>query len=659
MAHQELSREVLDKLVAENKHEITALVRKDPSTFPSLPGVTWVQTNYEDKAELVKLLSGIHTVLCFIAVHLDPGNESQKRIIDAAIEAGVKRYAPSEWSVGANLSSSLDVMPWYAGKVEIIEYLEKLNSPQKPGAFMDYLCHPYKASKYITTIALNVDLEKEHAIVVEGSLDDYMTYTSVQDIAGVVTRAVDYEGEWPVIGGIRGNRITIGELIKISEKVKGKPFKMEWLKQEDLEAGELKTDLYPRIALPSIPKDQVESFSKMAMTGILLAMRRGVWTVSDEWNQLLPDYESTTVEALLTKAHSLGGGMKQWGIIADFAVLGATRTSLAEAWLPQLCRPHWHLPAAGHYTGIHPSRAFPGIMSDEEKERKRDKVGEFLKKNLNKGEIALKHAVGLGHQPNAVPLAPPVVDGPRRPVEVGWHPVGGVAGKWFAEDTGLGKMITEKINRYPDPTQHWAVLVGDFAHQLPRCKDENFDVIYTNERIVREEWHTFQVGETKFNDDAVRRAGESVIQSIREKQPGYNLITNNCQTYALQLLDAIKVGIVKEFGTTLAVYERILGPGKIMDLFDHGNVQVPEGGTQEPPVQEGQDTSVSFAQQVMNENTTQLEPQEELRKRKERKERKEKDGEEEEEEQQDGERGLNGKEGKKEKKSFFSRFKRS
>ncbi|KAJ3531941.1 hypothetical protein NM208_g8652 [Fusarium decemcellulare] len=216
-------------------------------------------------------------------------------------------------------------------------------------------------------------------------------------------------------------------------------------------------------------------------------------------------------------------------------------------------------------------------------------------------------------------------------------------------------MITEKINRYPDPTQHWAVLVGDFAHQL--WMDENFDVIYTNERIVREEWHTFQVGETKFNDDAVRRAGESVIQSIREKQPGYNLITNNCQTYALQLLDAIKVGIVKEFGTTLAVYERILGPGKIMDLFDHGNVQVPEGGTQEPPVQEGPDT-VSFAQQVMNENTTQLEPQEELRKRKERKERKEKGGEEE-DEQQDGERGLNGKEGKKEKKSFFSRFKRS
>lgn len=44
------------------------------------------------------MLKGVHTVLCFIVVHLDPDNESQKRLIDAAIEAGVKRYAPSEWS---------------------------------------------------------------------------------------------------------------------------------------------------------------------------------------------------------------------------------------------------------------------------------------------------------------------------------------------------------------------------------------------------------------------------------------------------------------------------------------------------------------------------------------------------------------------------------
>ncbi|OAA44125.1 hypothetical protein NOR_03853 [Metarhizium rileyi] len=254
------------------------------------------------------------------------------------------------------------------------------------------------------------------------------------------------------------------------------------------------------------------------------------------------------------------------------------------------------------------SESLPSAQKREEGEQEeqnvRSKVEDFLKKNYNKGELALKHAIGLGSQPNAVPVAEPVLDGPSRPVEVGWHPVGGLAGKWFAEQTGLGKMITDKINKYPDPTQHWAVLVGGYAHQL--WMDENFDVIYTNEMIKREEWRTFEVGETRFNDDALRRAGESVIEAIREKQPGYNLITNNCQTYALQLLDAIKVGAKKEFGTTLTVYERIIGPGSVQDLFIDGH----PAGNEPTDAESLHEGTVSAAQQVMHDNTTQLDAKE-------------------------------------------------
>ena len=80
--------------------------------------------------------------------------------------------------------------------------------------------------------------------------------------------------------------------------------------------------------------------------------------------------------------------------------------------------------------------------------------------------MALKKAAGLGHTPNVVPVTEPRADEEPRPVEVGWHPVAGIAGKWLAEDTGLGKMITDKINKYPDPTQHWACIVGGFVHEL-------------------------------------------------------------------------------------------------------------------------------------------------------------------------------------------------
>jgi hypothetical protein len=83
-----------------------------------------------------------------------------------------------------------------------------------------------------------------------------------------------------------------------------------------------------------------------------------------------------------------------------------------------------------------------------------------------KGKVILEHSLGLGPKPNVIPPAEARIDEHPRKVEIGWHPVGGFGGKWFAEKTGLGKMITEKINNYPDPTQHWAVLVDEFAHEL-------------------------------------------------------------------------------------------------------------------------------------------------------------------------------------------------
>jgi hypothetical protein len=85
---------------------------------------------------------------------------------------------------------------------------------------------------------------------------------------------------------------------------------------------------------------------------------------------------------------------------------------------------------------------------------------------LLKGKIVLEHSLGLGHKPNVVPPGEAEISGELRLVEIGWHPVGGLGGKWFAEKTGLGKLITEKIHKYPDPTQHWAVLVGEYVHEL-------------------------------------------------------------------------------------------------------------------------------------------------------------------------------------------------
>jgi hypothetical protein len=222
-----------------------------------------------------------------------------------------------------------------------------------------------------------------------------------------------------------------------------------------------------------------------------------------------------------------------------------------------------------------------------------------------KSKIAIEHAVGLGAKPNVVPPGEANIRGPSRTVLIGWHPVGGVAGKWFAEQTRLGKLITEKVNSYPDPTQHWAVLVGEYAHEL--WMDEKLDVIYINERVADQEWHTFEVGETTFNDQALRQAAEMTIYNMRNARPSYNLITNNCQNFALELLKAIAVGKHREFGSTFAIYERATGKGKIKDLFvtEEGDEEMMLGAEEGMPKPQRADT-VSVAAHVMEENTTKL-----------------------------------------------------
>ena len=95
-----------------------------------------------------------------------------------------------------------------------------------------------------------------------------------------------------------------------------------------------------------------------------------------------------------------------------------------------------------------------------------------------------------------------------------------------------------------------------------------------------------------------------VIHNMREKRPAYNLIDNNCQNYALLLLDAIQIGAHQEFATSFAVYQRATGAGTIKDLFVDKHPE--EQKIDAAPPGFHRTNTVQNAQQVMNENTTKL-----------------------------------------------------
>lgn len=101
---------------------------------------------------------------------------------------------------------------------------------------------------------------------------------------------------------------------------------------------------------------------------------------------------------------------------------------------------------------------------------------------------------------------------------------------------------------------------------------------------------------------------------MRSKRPAYNLISNNCQNFALALLDAIQIGAHKEFATSFQVYQRATGKGTIKDLFTDKHpeeqeqqlVDEQEADLEARPPRIQHHNTMQTAQQVMDEHTTKL-----------------------------------------------------
>ncbi|KAJ4289322.1 hypothetical protein N0V88_007073 [Collariella sp. IMI 366227] len=299
----QVAQEVIDGLVATGKHEILLLSRRDATPEQLIPGTTWVTVDYQDKNSLVNALQGVDVVFSFIVVHLDADSLSQKALIDAAIEADVKRIAPSEWGI-----ANVDYLPWYKNKLTIRKYLEEVNKDKKvieytlfqPGWFLNYLSGSIASAKHVQSASLLL-IEHEHARGrIAGTPDSRTTYTAIHDFVNIIVKAVDYEGEWPRVGGINGHTLSAQEEVEVGERVRGKKYNIETLELGDLKAGVLKTKYLPQVNHPSMSASDKEEMGRQLLIGIARNVAEGLGTVSDEWNKIFPDYKFTTAEEFLT-----------------------------------------------------------------------------------------------------------------------------------------------------------------------------------------------------------------------------------------------------------------------------------------------------------------------------------------------------------------------
>ena len=192
--------------------------------------------------------------------------------------------------------------------------------------FTNYFAYPYESAKHFRPFETQFDFNKRRALTLNGGYDDRITLTTVQDLANVVALAVEYEGEWPVVGGVKGTELSIGQLIALGEKVRGtfpcailflsttaigrrltfdqpgKSFHVEKLQADDLKAGVAKCSWLPTVDHPAIPREQAEALAPQLVASMLLSISTGALRVTDEWNRLLPDYQFTQAAEFLAEA---------------------------------------------------------------------------------------------------------------------------------------------------------------------------------------------------------------------------------------------------------------------------------------------------------------------------------------------------------------------
>ena len=188
-------------------------------------------------------------------------------------------------------------------------------------------------AKHLQPLETRIDFANRRAILLAGH-DGLMTFTSLRDVGNILVRAIDYEGEWPAIGGIRGSTVTDVELVAIGARVRGecpssspspgerngranersrllkhgcshlpgKPFEITTVTEADVRAGVIKTSWKPGFSHPSMPPEQLEQFGDVVLAGSLLSAIPASWAVSDEWNKIFPDYKFDKIEDFLQKA---------------------------------------------------------------------------------------------------------------------------------------------------------------------------------------------------------------------------------------------------------------------------------------------------------------------------------------------------------------------
>lgn len=232
--------------------------------------------DYLSVESLVAALKGIHTVISVTSAIDGTQAQIQINILNAALRAGSKRFAPSQWGFGPRGWENVATLRWgsqgvwdectkHKGEIECAKFNQ--------GSFMNYLGHgiyPFPSQSESDEATALVQLKKGGGYIPgedeacqglqrQGPLNDQsgafliglkngiaelpikddgqwprITMTSMRDVGQFVAASLNVP-KWEENMSMAGDTLTMGELLAHAEAVTKKKFKVVILKRENLE----------------------------------------------------------------------------------------------------------------------------------------------------------------------------------------------------------------------------------------------------------------------------------------------------------------------------------------------------------------------------------------------------------------------------------------
>ncbi|KAF3927555.1 hypothetical protein AA313_de0204664 [Arthrobotrys entomopaga] len=233
-----LGTPILKALIAEPKINVTILTREDStSTFPA--GVPVKKADYNSHESLVAAFKGHDTILSLVGGFwlLD-----QLKFVDAAVEAGVKRFYPSEFGSITSEDSTELVEEFWArtglpGKHETYLHLKKFADEGKieyvliqTGPFFDM---------GIAAGFLGFNL-KEKKATIYGSGNQIVAMSNLEYVGKATVYTILHPEEYKNKAvKVYSYKVSQNQLLGELEKITGKKWETEHIKVEDeIKAGE-------------------------------------------------------------------------------------------------------------------------------------------------------------------------------------------------------------------------------------------------------------------------------------------------------------------------------------------------------------------------------------------------------------------------------------